>query len=63
MGLCEGERGGELGTLCDGQVLLLPELPLQSQELGCGEGRAGLSVGLVFPQLAARTDVTYRGKR
>lgn len=43
--------------------MLLPELPLQSEELGRGEGCAGLPVGLVLPQLTARTDVTWEKKQ
>ena len=50
--LGELERGGELGPLGDAQVLLGPELFLQGGELLCGEGGAGLAVGLVLPQRA-----------
>lgn len=48
--LGEAERAGELGALGDGQVLLLAEFPLQGQQLGRGEGRPGLPVGLVLAQ-------------
>jgi len=50
LGLRQGQHGGELGPLGDGQVLLLEELPLQGQELGGGEGGPGLAVGFVFSQ-------------
>lgn len=33
LGLCEGEGAGEFGSFCDGQVLFLPKLALQGQEL------------------------------
>lgn len=52
--LREAERAGELGALGDGQVLLLAELALQRQQLGCGEGRPRLAVGLVLAQGAGR---------
>lgn len=50
LGLCEVEGAGELGSLGDGQVLLLAELALQSQQLGSGERGSGLPVRLVLPQ-------------
>ena len=50
----EGERGGELGALGDGQVLFLAELLFQRHQLLRGEGRARLAVGLVLAQLAAQ---------
>ena len=52
--LGEAERAGELGALGDGQVLLLAELALQRQQLGGGEGRPRLAVGLVLAQGAGR---------
>ena len=48
--LREVQRAGELCPLCDGEVLFLAELALQSEELGGGEGCAWLPIGLVFPQ-------------
>lgn len=50
LGLCEVQRAGELCALCNGEVLFLAELALQSKELGRGEGGAWLPIGLVFPQ-------------
>lgn len=52
--LCLGEtqRWRELCPLRDAQVLLLPELLLQRQQLLCGEGSARLAVRLVFAQIA-----------
>lgn len=50
LGLCEVQRAGELCPLCDGEVLFLAELALQSEELGRGKGCARLAIGLVFPQ-------------
>lgn len=50
MGLCKVEGAGELGSLSDGQILLLAELALQSQQLGSGERGSGLPVRLVLPQ-------------
>lgn len=52
LGLCEVQGAGELGSLRDGQVLFLTELPLQGEELGGGEGGPGFPVVLVFPQVA-----------
>lgn len=49
LGLSEVEGGREFRPLRYGQVLFLPKLPLQGQELGGGERRPGLPVGLVFP--------------
>lgn len=43
------ERVGELGSLGDGEVLLLAELALQRQQLRGSEGRARFPVVLVFP--------------
>lgn len=48
----EIERRAELGPFCDGKVLLLTELPFQSQQLGRGKGGPRLSVCLVFPECA-----------
>lgn len=48
LGLRQIEGAGELCALGDGKILLLTELSLQGQELGCREGGPGLSVGLVF---------------
>lgn len=59
LGLCQGQGGGEFGPLGDGEVLLLPELPLQGQELRRGERRARLSVGFVLPQRTAGTQVAW----
>lgn len=59
LGLCQDEGGGEFRPLGDGEVLLLPELPLQGQELRGGERRARLSVGFVLPQRAGGTQVTW----
>lgn len=52
--LCLGEtqRWRELCPLRDAQVLLLPELLLQRQQLLCGEGSARLAVRFVFAQIA-----------
>lgn len=50
--LSETQRWRELCTLCDAQVLLLPELLLQRQQLLCGEGSARLAVRFVFAQIA-----------
>jgi len=50
--LRQPERRGELSPLGDAQVLLLPELLLQREQLLCGEGSAGLPVGFVLPQVA-----------
>lgn len=43
------ERVGELGSLGDGEVLLLAKLALQRQQLGGSEGRARFPVVFVFP--------------
>ena len=53
LGLGQGERSGEFRPLCDGQVLLLPELFLEGHQLLGGERRSRLAVGLVLAQLAA----------
>lgn len=50
LSLRQVEWAGELGPFGDGQVLFLPELPLQRQQLRRAERGPGLSVGLVFPQ-------------
>ena len=50
LGLGQRQRGGELGALRDGQVLLLAELSLQGEQLRGAEGGAGLTAGLVLPQ-------------
>lgn len=50
--LSETQRWRELCTLCDAQVLLLPELLLQRQQLLCGEGSARLAIRFVFAQIA-----------
>lgn len=50
--LRQPQRGGELRPFGDAQVLLLPELLLQREQLLCCEGGAGLPVGLVLPQVA-----------
>lgn len=52
--LCLGEtqRWRELCPLRDAQVLLLPELLLQRQQLLCGEWSARLAVRFVFAQIA-----------
>jgi hypothetical protein len=47
--LGEVQRGRELGPLCDAQILLLPELLLQRQQLLSGERCPGLPVRFVFP--------------
>ena len=52
LGLREAEGAGELCSLRDGEVLFLPESPLQGQQLGRGEGSSGFSVVLVLPQRA-----------
>lgn len=63
LGLCQGQGGGELGPLGDGQILLLPELPLQGQELRGGERRARLPVGFVLPQRTGGTQVVCEIQR
>lgn len=50
LGLCEVQGAGELGALCDGEVLFLAELALERQELRRGEGCARLPIGLVLAQ-------------
>lgn len=50
--LREVQRRRELGPLGDTQVLPLSELLLESQQLLGREGRSGLSVRLVLPQVA-----------
>lgn len=50
LGLGQRQGGGELGPLCNGQILLLTKLSLQGQELCGGEGSARLAVGFVLPQ-------------
>ena len=49
LGLRQVERVGELGSLGDGEVLLLAKLALQRQQLGGSEGRARFPVVFVFP--------------
>lgn len=49
LSLCEIKGGRELGSLGDGQVLFLPELALQGQELRRGKWRPWFPVGFVFP--------------
>jgi len=64
--LREMQRRRELGSLGDAQVLPLPELLLESQQLLGREGRSGLSVGLVLPQVAlnlGRLAVLWKGKK
>lgn len=61
LGLGQRQRGGELGPLGDGQVLLLMKLSLQGQELRGGEGSARLAVAFVLPQWAdSWTELPYR---
>lgn len=52
LGLGQTQRRRELGPLCDAQVLLLPELLLQRQELLRGEWRPRFAVRLVLTQIA-----------
>lgn len=49
LSLRQVERVGELGSLSDGEVLLLAKLALQRQQLGGSEGRARFPVVFVFP--------------
>lgn len=46
------KRIGELGSFGDAQVLFLPELFLQVQQLLGRERRPGFSVGFVLSQVA-----------
>lgn len=56
----QAERAGELGTLSDGEVLLLTELALQRQELGCRERSARFTIRLVLSERTCiRTQVSY----
>lgn len=50
--LREAQRRREFRPLGDAQVLTLPELLLKRQQLIGREGRPGLSVRLVLPQVA-----------
>lgn len=50
--LRETQRRRELCTFRDAQVLLLPELLFQRQQLLRGEGSARFAVRFVFPQIA-----------
>lgn len=50
--LSQTQRWGELCTLRNAQVLLLPKLLLQREQLLCGERGAWLPIGFVFPQIA-----------
>ena len=59
--LRETERGGELGALRDGQVLLLTELPLQREQLRRRERGAGLPVSLVLFEGARLRVDPWRG--
>jgi hypothetical protein len=52
LGLREPQAARELRPLRYAEVLLIPELLLECQELLRGEGRPGLPVGLVLPQIA-----------
>lgn len=52
LGLGEMKRVGKLGPFCNAQVLFLPELFLEIQQLLRGERRPGLPVGLVLAQVA-----------
>lgn len=55
----QAERAGELGTLSDGEVLLLTELALKRQELSCREWSARLTIRLVLSErTCARTQVS-----
>lgn len=49
LSLRQVERVGELGSLGDGEVLLLAKLALQRQQLRGSEGRARFPVVFVFP--------------
>lgn len=49
LGLRQAEGVGELGSLGDGEVLLLAELALQREQLRGSEGRARLPVVFVLP--------------
>lgn len=49
LSLRQVERVGELGSLGDGEVLLLAKLALQRQQLGGSEGSARFPVVFVFP--------------
>lgn len=49
LSLRQVERVGELGSLGDGEVLLLAKLALQCQQLRGSEGRARFPVVFVFP--------------
>lgn len=48
LSLRQVERVGELGSLGDGEVLLLAKLALQRQQLGGSEGSARFPVVFVF---------------
>jgi len=64
--LREMQRRRELGSLGHAQVLPLPELLLEGQQLLGREGRSGLSVGLVLPQVAlnlGRLAVLWKRKK
>lgn len=52
LGLGQVKRIGKFGPFGDAQILFLPELLLQVQQLLRGERRPGFSVGFVFPQVA-----------
>lgn len=49
LSLRQVERVGELGSLGDGEVLLLAKLALQRQQLGGSEGRTRFPVVFMFP--------------
>ena len=50
LGLCEVQRGRELGPFGDGEVLTLPELSLEGEQLLRREGGPWFAVGFVLPE-------------
>lgn len=50
LGFCKSEGAGEFRSLRNGQVLLLPKLSFQGQELRGGERRTGFAVRLVLTE-------------